>query len=101
MFRSIKLELVLAAAMSLLLTTAFAAPPIDYVEGQIHREATAGLSDAQLEKILTKAKGRSVASWSRSMPISLRCHPRRRMPSYEPCPITRMSSMRKRTGWWS
>ena len=61
MFTSIKFKLVLAAAMSLSLTIALAAPPIKYVEGQILVKPRAGLSDAQLEKILNKAKGRSVS----------------------------------------
>jgi len=47
--------------MSLLLPTAFAAPPIDYVEGQIIVKGKAGMSDAQLEKILNKSRGRSIA----------------------------------------
>ena len=60
MFTSIKFKLVLAAAMSLSLTIALAAPPIKYVEGQILVKAKAGLSDAQLDKILNKSKGHSI-----------------------------------------
>ena len=60
MVKSIQLKWVLAAAMSLLFTPALAAPPINYVEGQILVKGKAGLSDARLEKILNKANAHSI-----------------------------------------
>ena len=56
-----KSKLLLAAVISISVTNVLAAPPIEWVEGQIIVKPRAGLSDAQFAKILNKAKGRSVS----------------------------------------
>ncbi len=54
-------ELLLALVISLCVTSSHAASPAGFAEGKIIVKGKAGLPDAQLEKILGKAQGRSVS----------------------------------------
>ena len=55
-----KVKLLLVAIVSLSVSSVFAAPP-EWAQGRILVKGKAGLSDAQLEKILNKANGRSIS----------------------------------------
>ena len=62
MLSSKRLSVALTLIAGLCTTTStLAAPPIDYVEGQILVKGKAGLPDVALEKILSKSKGRAVS----------------------------------------